>query len=113
MNFGHIAKLRQTVCSQDFVSRGAAEPGKAAAGNFKCQQALIAVGDEAFGLGVHFWCQLLGPLHVIEGQHIRIRARRGLLEATAWHAQKAIHSFDDLAQWTWIEPDNNLADFWD
>ena len=105
----HVGELHQSVGGQNLVGRSAAEPGEAAAGNFKSQQPLIAVGDESLSFGVHFGSQLLGALHVIERQHVGVSARGGLLEAAARHAQNAVHAFDDLAQRTGIEPDENLA----
>ena len=94
----HVVELHQAVGRQDLVGGRLAEPGKPAAGNFEGQQALIAVGDEALGLGVHLRSQLLGALHVVERQHVGIGGGGGLLEAAAGHAQDAVHAFDHLAQ---------------
>ena len=105
----HVGELHQPVRRQDLVGRRVAEPGEAAARHFEGQQPLIAVGDEALGLGVHLGRQLLRALHVVERQHVGIGARRGLLEAAAGHAQDAVHAFDHLAQRPGIEPDEDLA----
>ena len=109
MDLGHIAELHQSVRRQDFVRRRISEPRKAAAWNFKRQQPLIPVGDKSLRFGMHFRSQLLGSLHVVKRQHIRVRARRSLFEAPVRHAQEAIHSFDYLAKGAWIESDENLA----
>ncbi len=105
----HVGELHQPVRRQDLVGRRIAEPRESAAGNFERQQPLIAVGDEALGLGVDLRRQLLGALHVIERQHVGIGAGRGLLEAAARHAQNAVHAFDHLAQRARIQPHENLA----
>ena len=105
----HLVELHEPVRGQDFVRRRVAEPGKAPTRNFKCQQPLVAVADIAFGLRVHFRCQLLRALHVIQRQHIRVRARRGLFEAAERHPQQAVHPFNHLAQRPGIKPDENLA----
>ena len=66
----HVGELHQAVRRQDLVGGRIAEPREPAAGNFESQQALIPVGDEALGLGMHFGSQFLGAFHVIEGQHV-------------------------------------------
>ena len=109
VDLGHVVEFHQPVGGQDLVGGRLAEPGEAAAGHLKGQQALVAVGDIAFGLGVHLRRQLLGALHVVERQHVGIGAGGGLLEAAEGHAQNAVHAFDDLAQRAGIEADEDPA----
>ncbi len=89
VNLRHVVEFHQAVGGENLVGRRVAEPREAAAGNFESQQPLIAIGDEAFGFGMHLGRQLFGALHVIERQHIGISAGRSLLEAAARHAQDA------------------------
>ena len=105
----HVGEFHQAVGGQNLVGGRLPEPGEAAAGHFERQQALIAVGDVALGLGVDLRRELLGALHVVERQHVGVGARGGLLEAAAGHAQNAVHAFDHLAQRAGIEPDEDLA----
>ena len=86
-DFGHIVEFHESVGGENLVSRRLAEPGEAAAGHFESEQALVAVGDESLGFGVHFRCELARALHVIERQHIGICGRGSLLEAANGHAQ--------------------------
>src|ERR1017187_2785032 len=108
VDFRHVAELHEAVRRKDLVSRRIAEPGEAAARDFKGQQPLIAVGDVSLGLSVYFWSQLFRTLHVIECKDVGVRAGGGLLEAAAGHAENAVHAFDNLAEWAGIKPDKNL-----
>ena len=105
----HVVELHQAVGGENLVGGRLAEPGEAAAGDFEGEQALIAVGDVALGLGVDLGRQFLGALHVIEREHVGVSAGRGLLEAAAGHAQNAVHAFDDLAERAGIEPDEDAG----
>ena len=108
-DLGHVVELHQAVGGEDLVGRRLAEPGEAAAGDFEGEQALVAVGDVALGLGVDLGRELLRALHVVEREDVGVGAGGGLFEAAAGHAQDAVHAFDDLAERAGIEADENAA----
>ena len=108
-DLGHIAELHQPVGGEDLVGGGLTEPGEAAAGDLEGEQALVAVGDVALGLGVDLGREFLGALHVVEREDVGVGAGGGLLEAAAGHAEDAVHAFDDLAERAGIEADEDAG----
>ena len=108
-DFGHVVELHEAVGGEDLVGGSLSEPGEAAAGDLEGEQALVAVGDVALGLGVDFGCEFFCALHVVERENVGVGAGGCLLEAAAGHAEDAVHAFDDLAERAGIETDEDAG----
>src|SRR5580658_3318922 len=105
----HVVELHQAVSGEYLVGRSLAEPGEATSRDFEGKQTLVPIGDIAFGLGVRFWRELPGVLHVVERKYVWIGAGGGLLEAAAGHAEDAVHAFDELAKRSGVEADEDAG----
>ena len=98
MHLGHVGKFHEAVRGEHVVGGRLAEPLEAAALHLVAEQALVADVDEILRLHFHLGLGQLVANHVVEHEDVRVRRRRGLLEAAVGHLENSIHALHHLAE---------------